>query len=117
MFKQLANRRWALAVAIGWLLALTAGQGSHAEAFQKDAHPAEMHPPAEVHPAAGAGAPHPAGEDHEVQGPITWKTDLALWSLIVFGLFVVVLTRFAWKPLIAGLDKRELGIRSDIEAA
>ncbi|HVV99512.1 MAG TPA: F0F1 ATP synthase subunit B [Planctomycetaceae bacterium] len=49
--------------------------------------------------------------------PITWQTDLALWSLIVFVIFVAVLKKFAWQPLIMGLDRRESKIRHDIEAA
>jgi F-type H+-transporting ATPase subunit b len=45
------------------------------------------------------------------------KGDLALWSLVVFFLFLLVLGKFAWKPMIEGLDKREAGIRSAIAEA
>ena len=40
-----------------------------------------------------------------------FKGDLALWSLITFVLFVWVLKKLAWAPLIEGLDKRESNIR------
>jgi F-type H+-transporting ATPase subunit b len=49
--------------------------------------------------------------------PITWQTDLALWSLITFVIFVAILKKFAWQPLITGLDRRESKIRHDIDAA
>lgn len=35
------------------------------------------------------------------------NTDLVVWSLITFGLFLVVLKKVAWGPLIDGLDSRE----------
>jgi len=42
---------------------------------------------------------------------------LALFSLITFLLFVFVLGKFAWGPMIQGLDKRELGIQKAISDA
>lgn len=60
---------------------------------------------------------HAAGHQ---EGPITNKKidrDLAIWSLIVFGVFVFVLGKFAWKPLAAGLDKREAGVLQNIADA
>ena len=49
--------------------------------------------------------------------PMSFKTDLAIWSLVVFLLFVFVLKKFAWGPLSAGLDAREQRIREDIASA
>ncbi len=60
--------------------------------------------------AAEEGA-HPTG------APLHFKTDLALWSLIVFGLFILVLRLFAWGPLIQALDERELRVVSAIDKA
>jgi F-type H+-transporting ATPase subunit b len=48
---------------------------------------------------------------------LKWKSDLALFSLITFILFVVVLGKFAWGPMIQGLDKREAGIMKAISDA
>jgi F-type H+-transporting ATPase subunit b len=43
--------------------------------------------------------------------------DLALWSLLVFLGLLAVLSRFAWRPIIEGLDKREKMIAEDIDGA
>jgi F-type H+-transporting ATPase subunit b len=56
-------------------------------------------------------------EQREEGPPLSFKTDLALWSLITFVIFVALLARFAWRPLIRALDKREALIRDDIAAA
>lgn len=67
---------------------------------------------AEIHPEArGDDHGHPSGV------PLGWKADLALFSLITFVLFVIVLGKFAWGPMIQGLDKRELGIQKAIDDA
>jgi len=60
--------------------------------------------------AAEEGA-HPTG------APLHWKTDLALWSLIVFGIFIFLLKKAAWGPLIQALDERELRVVSAIDKA
>ncbi|MCA9007958.1 MAG: F0F1 ATP synthase subunit B [Planctomycetaceae bacterium] len=60
---------------------------------------------------AAEGAEHPAGP------PLHWKTDLALWSLIVFVVFIFVLKAFAWGPLIQALDERELRVITAINTA
>lgn len=54
---------------------------------------------------------------HPTGVPMNWKADLALWSFIIFLLFLGVLGKFAWKPMIEGLDKREAGIRHAITEA
>ncbi len=77
------------------------------------AEPDASHPAPAAHPAeTGHTAPHA-----EPPGPIDWSTDLALWSLIVFVLFVAVLKTFAWGPLSSALDARERKIKSDIASA
>jgi F-type H+-transporting ATPase subunit b len=61
-----------------------------------------------------------AHEAHPQEGPITAKPadqDLALWSLITFLVFVAVLKKFAWSPLISGLNSRESQIKRDIADA
>ncbi|MEM9941610.1 MAG: F0F1 ATP synthase subunit B [Planctomycetota bacterium] len=49
--------------------------------------------------------------------PLYWSNDLAFFTLIIFIGLLLILTRFAWKPIIAGLDAREKGIANDIESA
>lgn len=64
-----------------------------------------------------------SGESHDDHGehangpPLGFQRDLALWSLIVFVLFVIVLKKLAWQPLIEGMDQREAGIRNAIADA
>lgn len=57
------------------------------------------------------------GAGHDVSVPLKWKGDLALFSLITFLLFITVLGKFAWGPMIQGLDKREAGIQKAINDA
>lgn len=42
---------------------------------------------------------------------------LMIWSAAVFVLLAFVLRKFAWKPLIEALEKREAHVRSSIEQA
>jgi F-type H+-transporting ATPase subunit b len=62
-------------------------------------------------------AEHGETEHGETGVPIGFKLDLALWSLIVFLIFLFVLKKTAWGPMIQGLDKRESGIRAAIAEA
>lgn len=48
---------------------------------------------------------------------IDWRTDLAFFSAIVFGVLVFVLSATAWKPIMQGLEKRERGIADNISRA
>ena len=64
-----------------------------------------------------ADAKESAEEPHEKGVPLDFKGDLALWSGITFVIFVMLLGRYAWGPLIAALNKREEHIRDDIAAA
>lgn len=57
------------------------------------------------------------GDGHASGPPLGFQRDLALWSLIVFVLFVIVLKKLAWQPLIEGMDQREAGIRNAIADA
>jgi F-type H+-transporting ATPase subunit b len=82
--------------------------------------PAEATPSAEApHEADDHGA-HDSHDAHAKRGPITAEkeeVDLALWSLITFVIFVGVLGKFAWGPMIAGLEKRESGVLQNIADA
>lgn len=45
---------------------------------------------------------------------------LAIWTIVTFVIVLLVLRRFAWKPILAGMEAREAGIRrliDDAEAA
>jgi F-type H+-transporting ATPase subunit b len=66
-------------------------------------------------PAIGHNVP--AGVSQEAfESPAWFQTDLALWTLAVFVLLMLLLTKFAWKPIMDGLEKREQGIADMIAA-
>lgn len=85
-----------------------------AEAERADKAPAESE---EKVGDDATAAHHQEGSQAENGPPMSFKADLALWSAIVFVLFLVVLKKFAWLPMIEGLDKREEGIRKAISDA
>ena len=72
-------------------------------------------------PAAGEGAPdhgdHGIGHEGVSSDPGEIKTDLAVFTFVVFLLLLAILWKFAWGPISAGLDKREQGIAANIAAA
>lgn len=73
---------------------------------------------AAVHAAAEAHAePAAHHEDESPKLPADPKGDLALWSAVTFLVFLFVLSKLAWKPLISGLNAREGKIRQDIADA
>ena len=53
----------------------------------------------------------------EEANPLYWSNDLAFFTLIIFLGLMFILTKFAWKPILAGLNAREESIANDIEAA
>lgn len=42
---------------------------------------------------------------------------LIIWTIIIFILLLLILKKFAWKPLINSLSSREQGIRDSVEKA
>lgn len=71
------------------------------------------------HPVAHAEADHGTGghAKEKPQLPVDFRGDLALWSGVTFLLFLFVLTKMAWGPLVDGLNAREAKIRQDIADA
>lgn len=57
----------------------------------------------------------PAGvEQKDFESPAWFQKDLAIWSFAVFLGLLGLLTKFAWKPIMQGLEKREDGIARQI---
>jgi F-type H+-transporting ATPase subunit b len=52
----------------------------------------------------------PGTNQKDFESPAWFQTDLALWSFVVFLALLGLLTKFAWKPIMDGLAKREQGI-------
>lgn len=72
-----------------------------------------------VAPAFASDTGH--DEAHAAPGaPLGFKGDLAIWSLVTFVVYITVLKKAAWGPLIQGLDTRENRMKqqlADAEAA
>jgi len=58
-----------------------------------------------------------ASEEGGAVTPFAGDVGNALWVLVIFGLVVFVLGRFAWPPILAGLQAREKFIRDSLEEA
>ena len=54
---------------------------------------------------------------HDTPNALSFPVDLGFWTLIVFLGLLAVLTKFAWKPIMEGLDAREKSISDSIESA
>lgn len=68
--------------------------------------------------AAGHGEAGHGDAGHETGLPgLVPEVDLALWSIITFGLFVFLLGRYAWGPLATELRAREGRIHGDLTRA
>lgn len=70
--------------------------------------------------AADHGKTASDAEHPKAPGPITKEkeeVDLAIWTLVTFVVFLVVLKLLAWKPIMQGLGNREARIQNDIADA
>jgi F-type H+-transporting ATPase subunit b len=68
--------------------------------------------------AAGHEEHQSSGEEEEKKPDLFGKAaDLGIWTIVVFLLLVVVLGKYAWKPLMEGLDKREKSIHDALTEA
>ena len=75
-------------------------------------------------PAAKAEAPKSQDSQADHGGDAEKKTnifepalDLTIWTIVVFLILCFVLSRYAWKPMLAGLQQREQHIRTAQEEA
>jgi F-type H+-transporting ATPase subunit b len=69
---------------------------------------------AKDHADAATGA---AGEAAPKTNPLKPSAELGIWTLIVFVLLLLVLSKVAWKPMLEGLQKRESNIHIAFEEA
>jgi F-type H+-transporting ATPase subunit b len=72
-------------------------------------------PPRVLGEKKGAAGEEAAGEESD--NPFKGWIDLTLWSIVVFLLLLFVLSKYAWKPMLQGLEKREQAIRGAVEEA
>jgi F-type H+-transporting ATPase subunit b len=70
-------------------------------------------------PALGQESEAKEGEhpSAEVDSPFKGWIDLTVWTIVVFLLLLFVLSKYAWKPMLEGLEKREHAIHGAKEEA
>ena len=68
------------------------------------------------HNGGAHGATHD-GLHRRVYDPATLRDDLAIWTFVVFMVVLAVLWKFAWGPIVEGLERREQRIADNIAAA
>lgn len=64
-------------------------------------------------PVLAAGAEH----GDAAPNPFTGNVGNAIWTLLIFGIVLLVLRKAAWKPMLTALQNREKYIRESIESA
>ena len=65
-------------------------------------------------------AAHSSEGEHaadEGGGIFGWALDLAIWTIVVFLVLLWVLSKYAWKPMLEGLQRREQNIQGALEEA
>lgn len=62
-------------------------------------------------------APLLAQEHEKAAGPLDVNTGLLIWTLLIFGIVVAVLYKFAWPNILGAVEKREAHIRELLEGA
>jgi F-type H+-transporting ATPase subunit b len=64
-----------------------------------------------------AAAPLSAQEHEAAAGPLDVNTGLLIWTLLIFGIVVAVLYKFAWPNILGAVEQREAHIRDLLEGA
>jgi F-type H+-transporting ATPase subunit b len=96
------------------LLAFCGNARSEEKAEAQGAHPAEAHAAGEAGHAGGHGH---IGAEGVSEDPAEFRSDLAIFTFLVFGLLLALLYKYAWGPITEGLHKREAGILQNIADA
>lgn len=101
-----------------WILgtAAAAAAAPHPAAPVAEVTPESAHSP-EGTAATANGVEHGGAHGGGNTNPLEFKTDLALWTAVVFLVVLAVLWRFAWGPISEGLQRREKGIADQIAEA
>jgi F-type H+-transporting ATPase subunit b len=68
-------------------------------------------------PPAGQAAADGHGDGEHKDDPFAGWLDLTIWTILVFLLLLFVLGKYAWTPMLEGLEKREHAIHSAAEEA
>ena len=108
---------------------LSASSDEHESDGEKDAH-GDKSGDAGDHEGEGHGDEH--GDEHGahdpfdlshgnasagLENPADWKFDMAIYTFVVFLIVLAVLFKFAWGPIMDGLERRERNIARMIHDA
>ncbi len=125
----------AIALHVLWFtltLSMTAAQAApfSSEAVEEEKH-GDADSSADGHDAHAEGQKsHDDGHGHHdeldlshgnatagLENPASWQFDTAIYTAVVFLIVLAVLFKFAWKPIMEGLERRERSIARTIEEA
>jgi F-type H+-transporting ATPase subunit b len=72
--------------------------------------------------AAAGGETHAGTAAHggSAEGPpslLSFDPGVGIWALIVFGALLLILRKYAWKPILDSLDARDKAIQSSLDQA
>ncbi len=97
------------------------GHGSHAtDGHEHGGAHDHGHGGSDDHGAGAHGGEDGHGDAHGGHGnthPLSFDIDLALFTILVFSLTYLVMSKFAWKPIRAALDKRDAFMASQLKEA
>lgn len=126
-----SRNRWLLAPArmpvmlLGLVLGVACAAMPALAAEQEAAQDGVQAVPQDAAHGADHGQDHGHGHGHFTQEGIgehvldpTWiRTDLAIWTFVVFLVVLALLWRLAWGPIVEALERREQRIADNIAAA
>jgi F-type H+-transporting ATPase subunit b len=56
-------------------------------------------------------------ESHATSGPLVVNGGLVIWTLVVFGLLLFILKKWAWPPMVAAVAAREKALEDQLAEA
>ena len=104
--------------AIGLAVCASFGTAWAAEEAAEAEHAEAGHATTSGHGSShGGGHGAHLGTEGVSDDPAEFKTDLAIYTFVVFGLLLALLYKYAWGPVTEGLERREASIHDNIAAA
>ena len=99
----------------GWALAADGTHGMAGEpAHAAESHGASGHSSGAHHDPTDLTA---ANRGAKLEDPSEWRYELAIATLVVFLCLLLLLCKFAWRPIMTGLEQRERSIQDRIDEA
>jgi F-type H+-transporting ATPase subunit b len=56
-------------------------------------------------------------QEHAASGPLVVNGGLVIWTLVVFGLLLFILKKWAWPPMVAAVEAREKALEEMLAEA